>query len=237
MDLQKELKELQDGKRELELEGYGKVFIENPTLPVSKKADELHSKMLNDGLKSKDEMLESEILQVLKDRGVWTEKDEAEADAIMNEININIAKLASLKKGNLEAYDITDDIRTLRAQRQELFSKRDKFLENSVESKARLARENFLVRSCTKNADGTPVWVTEDDMFGDTRKYAMTLMNQALSFLYSLPSNPAALFPENIVLDELEKDDVSDTEVTDTPVESPAITENPTRDDEERGNG
>lgn len=210
IDLKKELKELQSGRREMELDGYGKVYIENPTLPVSKKADEIHSKVLNEGLRNKDELLESEILAILKERGVWTDKEEAEVENISNEINLNVTKLANLKKGDLAASEIVKEVSALRSTRNALQQKRDQFTENSVETKARTARENFLIRSCvkyTEDADGHKagdvVWTTEDAMFGDTRKNAMTLVNQSLAFMYSLPSNPAALFPENVVLDSL----------------------------------
>jgi len=198
-----------DDKKEIE------IYVSRPNNETIRKADRLRTKTWNecvdDGIKTKQE-----ILQTMKDKGVWNEKKDEEEKEITDKIMALEKKLyhgEGGKKPKLsEGRELAIQIRRERIKLRTLISERIGLEENCAENLADNARFDFLVANCTYYADGRRVYANFDDYNSKSAdEIAFTAASTLGQMMYNLDSKFEENLPENKFLKKfgLVDDDLS----------------------------
>ena len=151
-----------------------------PKVEENRRAEWEFSKILNeailDGIPTNREME-----KMLRDRKIWTEEDDNKIINFDKQIEAQIAMLEKMTEDKaIEQVQTT--INRLRNEQMILQSERQRFFQQTAESKAEEAKLSFLVYKCAMNADTEePVWKTYEDFKNEEDQ--ITANQIALTFL------------------------------------------------------
>lgn len=109
---------------------------------------------------------EEESIELLKKRGLWTDKNEEDLKtAIKNLDNLKVGLFKSIRRQEREA--AREGILRTKQLILELSGKKFKLASNTIEWYASIAKSKYLVGKALLRIDGTPVW-QNDDFWRDT---------------------------------------------------------------------
>ena len=190
--------EIMATEREVEIAGLGKVKLYLPSNRERIEADIEYSKafteLLEKGLKTADEMME-----IVKKRGLWTEEHEKRLAEIDRELRQQVLLYAKAQTDKTRV-KIRKRIAELRREQLALQSRRRKYIENCVESRADEARFAYLLHKCVKHPDGRPVWPTLESFYEERRMSVVSdiLVNYMLLY-YGVSQNLLESLPAELV--------------------------------------
>lgn len=204
------LDEITEGTRIFTADGFGKVKIRFPTTAEKRKADIQYSMAFNEylemGLKTTREME-----KILRDRGIWTDEDDAAITKKEKELEQKLLLLSKAKTKKRKR-EIREEIAAVREELLELNQQKQGFYANTVESKAEEVRLAYLMYTCTSDAlTDKPLWNSFEE-YNDEENQAgvIDIAYQFMTFLRGLPADFLSYLPE-AMLDDEETEDKQDS--------------------------
>lgn len=188
-EMRESMVELKTGRRVFDTDKYGLLQIRFPKVEENRLADWEYSKVFQqavlDGLPTNKEME-----RLIKDRKLWAEEDDKELEKLQDDINKQIVVLGKMdtEKNIAKAQEKIDELRgKIFAKRQE----RQRYFNNTAESKADESKMSFLIHKCTEVADtGKRVWGTYDDFKNEEEQSVVNqIVYQFLTFINGLPAD------------------------------------------------
>lgn len=182
-----------------------------PTQVVLSKAD-LKSKEAYSNAFRKGLLTNAEVVKYLKERGIWTQEMEEETAELRVRIRDLEEKLEDPSLSNEEGESIVDEIKLARAKIADHNANIRSIADNTCESNASEARNQFLAASCVVNAKtGVKVFKDMDDFLSrldeplavDSYREAV-ISNLEDQLNVSLPSDLSSHYPENKWLSDRE---------------------------------
>lgn len=188
-ELNESVEETKSGERIFDADGFGKVSVRFPNYKEKQLAEIEYSKkfteLIDTNLKTRAEMEE-----VLKKRGIWTEKEEAKVDRLQKELVDAFEKVAKAKseKARQKALESVNELKREIGQTQ---NARDTYMNQTVESKAEDVRMGYLVASVATYAEtGEKVWKTFDDFINEKNESGLyDIALEFMNFINGLPSS------------------------------------------------
>lgn len=211
-----------------------------PTQVILSKAD-LKSKEAYSNAFRKGLLTNAEVVKYLKERGIWTQEMEDETTELRVKIRQLEKKLEEPSLSNEEGQSVVDEIRLARTKLSDYNSNIRSIADNTCESNASEARNQFIAASCVVNAKtGVKVFKDMDDFLArldeplavDSYREAV-ISNLEEQLNVSLPSDLTSHYPENKWLSDREAKAIVEAEAAEVvkPVEEPApeVTEKKSR--------
>lgn len=195
-DKRENMVELQTGKRVFEVEKYGLVQIRFPNVEESRLADWEYSKVFQQAIMD-DIPTNREMDELIKRKKLWTDKDDEKIDKIREEINKQLTILSKMESEK-NSMPIEMKIAELRDEMFGLQQERQKYYNNTAESKADEAKMSFLIHKCTEKAeDSKPLWKSYNEFKTEDNQVAVNqIIYQFITFVNGLPADFLA-FPAN----------------------------------------
>ncbi|MDP5273659.1 hypothetical protein [Chengkuizengella axinellae] len=188
-ELNEGMTEVKTGRRIIDTDKYGLVQIRFPKVDENRLADWEYSKVFQeavmDGIPTNKEME-----RLINERKLWTEQDDHEIEAIKQEIEkqfVVLSKMNSEKRLKEVEASIGELRNKIHAKQQE----RQRYFNNTAESKADEAKISFLIYKCTEKAESEePVWDSYDEFKNEEdQKTVNVIVHQFLTFINGLPAD------------------------------------------------
>jgi hypothetical protein len=161
--------EVKQGFREWEFDG-AKYKTRFPVAKEENDGNWEYSRAFNRALKE-GLPTSSEMDKIIRERGIWSEKDEDEISASREKIGSLevILSKKDVKDHSKATVAIANELSNIRQSVISKTSEYQGFMSQTVESKADEAKTAYLVSTCTESADGSRVWNTVDEFLVDKR--------------------------------------------------------------------
>lgn len=203
--IEKAQAELKSDHRIIELDFRGserKVYIYRPSVQDDEKASFAYSKSFNRFLNDSDFKTEQEMEDMLRERGIWGEKEEKRIEEIRDSMTATAVDICSIKD-NQKAKDRVGSLRNqwlkLRDEMNALSTKRHKFMVNTVESLADHEKIKVKLYLCVKFEDGAPVWKTKEELETEKDQRAVSkITHEAILFWSGLNTEIIDRLPDYI---------------------------------------
>jgi hypothetical protein len=201
--------EVQTGKRAFDTEKYGLLQIRFPKVEENRLADWEYSKVFMQACND-DIPTNREVEELIKRKRLWTEEDDNKIDEIRAQIDVQVVLLSKMETEKNKK-PIEDKINALRQEIFNMQQERQKYFNNTAESKADEAKMSFLIHKCTEYADtGKAVWVTYKDFKEEEDQATVNeIVFQFLTFINGLPadflSNPSEVEGETVEEEDSEE--------------------------------
>lgn len=195
-ELREAMNEIVTGTRVFKTGKYGLVQVRFPTTEEQRLADFEYSLTMTKALRS-GLMTNNEIEKMLKAREIWGEKEEEKAKEIDEKINAEVMYLSKLKTAEKQK-PVQNRINTLKQERLDLLSEKQKFFNISAETKADEARISYLTYCCTENAKTQdPLWKNYDEFKNEHNGEDLSqIIIQFLTFINGISPNLLELSQE-----------------------------------------
>lgn len=139
-----------------------------------------------------------EIDRIMRERGLWSDEQQAELDRLNKDIVENTRKL---KRGGIdleEAKNLAIKIRRDRLSSIQLSSEATEFDALSIEGQAENSSFNYLVSVCVVDDEGNPVFKDMEDYEDHmTEEYASKAATKLYTTLYKVSDDLEKKLPEN----------------------------------------
>jgi Fe2+ transport system protein B len=161
--------EIKQGFRDWEFDG----IKYRTRYPVSKEENDANwefSKSFNRAMKE-GLPTTSEMDKMLRERGLWSNADDEMIDSKrekIGQLEIILAKKDS-KDSSKPTFKLASELSELRNEIVEKSGEYQRYMSQTVESKADEARTAYLVAVCTETVDGESVWESVDKFLTDKR--------------------------------------------------------------------
>jgi len=142
-----------------------RIYHANPG--VEGEASDAYSKSFSRLLQDPDILTRGQMEKLIKDRGIWGEKQEEEIEEIredMKDIELKVATIRKTQRSTNEkiAHKKIEEYRNLWTKKREvilsLIREKNKFLFNTVEGRAEEEASKVKLSLCVKYPDGRRVW-------------------------------------------------------------------------------
>jgi len=178
------------------------IYVYRSTLKVDTIASYKYSECYNNLLK-KGFPLKEEMLNTLKERGLWGDKQEEEFETIkedMRQVEIKVALLRSKPNYNKVTFNNSrKDYMKLKDRLSELITKKTSYLSNTIESKAEEEQIKVKLSLCVKYPDGRLVWDSLDSLDNEIdNNVLMKITNEFISFSLGLTQEIIDNLPDHI---------------------------------------
>lgn len=189
-EMREKMIEIKTGRRVFDTEKYGLLQIRFPKVEENRLADWEYSKVFNqavlDGIPTNKEMQ-----RLIEERQLWTEQDEKKIQDLKEEISKQIVVLSKMGEGTKNFEKTQAKIDELRAELFQLQHEKQKYFNNTAESKADEAKLSFLIHKCTEFAEtGKPVWATYADFKNEEDQETVNIVvYQFMTFINGLPAD------------------------------------------------
>jgi hypothetical protein len=182
--------EIKTGRRVFDTEKYGLVQIRFPKVEENRLADWEYSKVFQKAVMD-DIPTNKEMTKFIERKGLWGKEEEDKIASIQEEITKQIAILGKMTEGSANYEAAEEKINSLRQDIFTLQQERQKYFNNTAESKADEAKMSFLIFKCTEDAEtGKPLWKTYDDFKNEEDQGTVnTIVYQFLTFINGLPAD------------------------------------------------
>lgn len=201
--------EVQTGKRVFDTDKYGLLSIRFPKVEENRLADWEYSKVFQQAVMD-DIPTNREMEELIKRKKLWTEEDDKKIEDIRLDIEKQLTLLSKMEtEKNMKP--IEDKINALRDEIFALQQEKQKYYNNTAESKADEAKMSFLIYKCTQVADtGKRLWETYGDFKEEEDQTTVNqIVYQFLTFINGLPadflSNPSEVTGETTDEEDIEK--------------------------------
>lgn len=194
--------EVQTGKRVFDTEKYGLLQIRFPLVEENRLADWEYSKVFMQAIND-DIPTNKEIEIMIKRKNLWTEEDEKKIEELRGKIDTQLVLLSKMETEK-NMLPIESKINELRQEIFAIQQERQKYFNNTAESKADEAKMSFLIHKCTEYADnGKSVWETYKDFKNEPDQATVNeIVFQFLTFINGLPAdfleNPSEVEGETV---------------------------------------
>jgi len=129
------------------------IYIRIPTAQEQYEAKLEKTREFNRLLKNPDYLTKKEIIELYKSRGQDIKVVHDEIDKLRKDLNIeflSLAKIMNDKKKKEKIAELSEKIKNLRLEIQELISKETIMFENSIESLSELCEHYALIAACAE---------------------------------------------------------------------------------------
>ena len=203
----------------LEEDGQGevvKITVKRPSSSIMTQAQRVAAKSWTDCVRD-GIMTKKELSKFMRQQGIWDKAKDSEQDQIGKDIAALEKKLYIGGKSShtlkaSEAKDIAIKMRQKRAELRELIAERMALEANTADSLSDNSRFDFLVASCTYDADGELVYKSIDDYNEKSDgEIAFAAASALAEMMYSIDKDFESSLPENKFLKEFNfvNDDLS----------------------------
>ena len=180
--------------------------VRQPSLEETRESRKVYNRAFNDALTSKSP-LQDQVSDILKERGMWSDSQEAEYEKLRNNILEKEYILAAGGIAKSEARKVAIELRKLRAKLNELFAPISNFRERTCEGQAQNARFDYLVSVCVVYLDGRPYFTSYEDYLNKPNDAVAILGSTKFAELhYRLTEDFQSELPENQFLKEFVDD-------------------------------
>lgn len=180
------------------------LIIKKPSMDVDSKAANVYARYYGKYLKDPDLMTREQLLEILKERNIWGEKQEDEIETLrekMRDLQYNAAQMR--RKGGYKQSQM-DKIRSqwleLRNKMNQLLQLKSSHLSSSIEGLAEEEEIKVKLSLCVEYPDGKKVWNSVSEINNDEDKTGvMYVFTEAMTFWVGLTQEiieglPARLF-------------------------------------------
>jgi hypothetical protein len=198
--------EVQTGKRVFDTDKYGLLQIRYPKVEENRLADWEYSKVFQQAVMD-DIPTNREMDEMIKRKKLWTSKDDEKIEKIREEITKQLTLLSKMETEK-NMLPIEAKINELRDEMFGLQQEKQKYYNNTAESKADEAKMSFLIHKCTEYADtGKAVWATYKDFKEEEDQNTVNLIvYQFLTFINGLPAD-FLIDPSEVEEETIEEED------------------------------
>ena len=179
-----------DDRKEVIVEGFGKVILKKPDIGISREADWIASRAFNECIKNG--ILPAGILEFkLRESGAWSEEDDRNYEkllVIFAELSQELRKEKNLEKRKA----LTDDWLSKKNLLYQFNMAKSAFMSNSAERKAEEKKFEFLILRCCLKEDSSRIWNTVEDAYSsiDQSNLFAKVAEQYMLFINNI--NPEA---------------------------------------------
>lgn len=143
-------------------------FVREPSDKIRRLAGEYKAEVFKREAFKKDAIFAEQVTSLMREKGIWTDADEAELLAVSKELD---EKLALLSKGKTKEVPtvsdlrrmVIEDVKALRAKQFRLLAKSNKYHEITVEAITEEAENDYLTAFCTFTEGDDPAFTSEAD--------------------------------------------------------------------------
>lgn len=165
------------------------LYIKDPTALVREQAEFINARTFQNAIKN-DVPTTEKMLQILKDKDIWNDDQEAEVAALEKERE---ALLETIEKGGVSLQVARKNairVAIIRNQMSNMAARKIEMLSKTADSKARNAEVNFLVASCVvynQNRNKTYFKDYDEYLNSQDSEQAVQIANKCSDVLYGLP--------------------------------------------------
>jgi len=176
--------------------------VVTPTPEQVRESEVVKDSAFNDALRGKCP-LESEMKDILTERGLWSQKQENQYTDLLKKIleKEHILHVGGIKKS--AARKVAIELKGLRRDLQNLFNPITNFRSHTCEGKATNAKFNYLVSVCVVYTDNRPYFTSYEDYINKPNDPVAVLGSAKFAEMYyDLTEDFEADLPENQFLKE-----------------------------------
>lgn len=165
------------------------LYIKDPTALVREQAEFINARTFQNAIKN-DVPTTEKMLQILKDKDIWNDDQEAEVAALEKERE---TLLETIERGGVSLQVARKNavrIAIIRNQMSSMAARKIEMLSKTADSKARNAEFNFLVASCVvynQNRNKTYFKDYDEYLNSQDNEQAVQIANKCSDVLYGLP--------------------------------------------------
>jgi len=172
------------------------VRIKFPDLEAEEKMNVAYSKSYGELLSDPNIKTEDELLTIMDERGVWTDKSDERIEALRERVRFFSGQILENSEKMTEAeldesckkYDQASN------ELQELLTKRSTITDNSIEGRANEIKLKLQIVNCVFQVleDGTEkrIWADLKEINTDSRRVILRrIVNECIAFWNGVPSN------------------------------------------------
>jgi chorismate mutase len=181
--------EIKTGRRVFETEK-GLVQIRFPKVDENRLADWEYSKVFNQAIKD-GIPTNKQMAKQIEELELWTKEDDAKVEKLREEIDKQIVVMSKMAEGSKNMEKAQEKIAELRNQLIAIQQERQKYFQQTAESKADEAKMSFLIYKCTEDANtGKPFWSSYEDFKNEENQGVVnTIAYQFITFINGLPAD------------------------------------------------
>ena len=180
-ELEEHITKISSGKQIIYEEDFGDILVFNyPSNNVKLIADSIYKKNYKEAIEEGLLPLK-DIEKLIKDRGVFTEEDEAQVEKLKGQLEAQNILLSKTLKVKANQDRIRDTIKDLKSKLNIILHKKHSKLDMSAENKALSDKTGYLCWACSFNIDDKRIWETFDDFI-----YSKESNKQAIVISYFL---------------------------------------------------
>ncbi len=185
-----QMTEIKTGRRVFDTKRYGLLQIRFPKVEENRLADWEYSKIFQQAIMD-DIPTNKEMAKTIERKGLWSKEDDDKVDSLQDEIQKQVTVLSKMADGSKNMDKVQDKINELRQEIFKMQQERQRWYNNTAESKAEEAKMSFLIYKCTEFADGGKnVWSKYEDFKNEEDQEAVnTIVYQFITFINGLPSD------------------------------------------------
>jgi len=181
----------------IEFDVNGKKYrLRNLTADELRRADLLYSKVLHQALRE-GVMTNKEMINLMTERGQWTQEDEENINRFQKETLMLEEKLIK-SATNKKKEEIAMNLKTTRAMLNLLRGRQIELLNNTAESMAEIEKANWIAFKCLVDGDNNQVYEDYDEFVNSTDPVRFEVLKQVLYRNAGL--DPSHALPEDDVL-------------------------------------
>lgn len=132
------------------------LYIHEPTLEELYQAQEMYMKSYQEALFDNRIYTDEEMLEIMKDKGLWSEKDEAQLKGLPKELEEFKFQMFQNVVRPTKVREIRKHLRKAEKQYEQVVVRRYSFESYTCEGYANYARSSWKIENCTRMIDGSP---------------------------------------------------------------------------------
>jgi chorismate mutase len=181
--------EIKTGRRVFETDK-GLVQIRFPKVDENRLADWEYSKVFNQAIKDSIPT-NKQMTKQIQELELWTKEDDDKIEKLREEIDKQIVIMGKMSEGSKNMEKAQEKIAELRNELIAFQQERQRYFQQTAESKAEEAKMSFLIYKCTEDANtGKPFWHSYDAFKNEEDQGTVnSIAYQFITFINGLPSD------------------------------------------------
>lgn len=203
--------ELKQGYREISVDNFKghdevAIHIVHPTVGIDGQATDAYAEAYSQLISNPNCKLltKEQMLKVLKEKNIWTDKDDQEIEQFREGIKtiiFKVAEMRSQKKFNETTFEhLKKEFYKLRDKLSGKIAAQNEYLGNTIEGRAEEAQLKVKLVNCVKFSDDKPVWNTVEELNSEKEKVpTLDIIYEATLFWSGLSSEILSELPDKIL--------------------------------------
>jgi hypothetical protein len=206
-------KEIRQGYRitilgEFRGESDKQVKITFPSVEADSESSRVYMQTMNELLTSEKKVLtEGEMEKLLAERSIWSKEQEDK----MEELDLRIADLmregqtmhAKKRVNKTRLDEVKKEYETAKKEKSELLSRKNNFMQNTVEGMAEIESLKNKLFHCVFDLDGNSLWTDYAQFKKESNRVAIfKLLQEAMVFWAGLPQGVLSALPDDDIVGE-----------------------------------